>query len=821
MKSSLPADKLPIGFGTIAVAAALILLGVALSPTAVEFWIIPDMNLAPGKNRSALQALRACLIGLGVFWLWRGPRWKNPWLAAAICLLLVPVIVAGAYGTYQRSRPAPWKAPGLSTAERLVIIADNTLMHTGQLGIKNYRRLLQLPLLSHSTSLRFRHAVALLQEGDTNGALHQLKWIQARLAQNPDPELDEAVQRFLAIANLRKGEQENCIARHTNETCIVPIRLAGQHLKPAGSQRAIEILEEILAGTPDDAGARWLLNIAYMTIGGYPQDVPEAWRIPESAFASEAELAGFVDIAPRTGVDVTSIAGGIVIEDFDQDGYLDLIASTSHDRGQVQYFHNDGNGAFSNRTVAAGLIGQVGGLNMSHADYDNDGFPDVLILRGGWRGFVPGNGDRPNTLLRNRGDGTFEDVTEAAGLLTFHPSQTAAWADYDNDGSIDVFIGNESGYRDAHRSQLYHNNGDGTFSEVGVELGLEVTAFVKGATWGDYDNDGDPDLYVSVYGGDNLLFRNDGDNGQHTFENVAPDAGVEAPRFSFPTWFWDFNNDGWQDIFVAGFAGRLGTSATQTEDRASRTTALRDIVRLYLNEPIEFSETPRLYRNNKDGTFTEVSTETHLNRAIFVMGANFGDIDNDGFPDVYLGTGEPSYEALLPNLMFRSDRGVRFQNVTTVAGVGHIQKGHGIAFADIDNDGDQDVYAQVGGWYGGDSFPNALFQNPGNTNHWLTVRLRGVKSNRNGIGVRIRITVRTADGERDIYATAGTGGSFGSSSVQQEIGLGQAESIKGMTVTWPTSNTVQEFTGIERDRIVLVREDSPTVTYLPQNKVDM
>ena len=168
--------------------------------------------------------------------------------------------------------------------------------------------------------------------------------------------------------------------------------------------------------------------------------------------------------------------------------------SSSGPLDQLRFFHNNGDGTFSDRTRQAGLIGELGGLNIIETDYNNDGHPDVLVLRGGWWGKF---GEYPMSLLRNNGNGTFDDVTEDAGLLSAHPTQTAAWADFDNDGWLDLFVGHESTPNDPHPSQLFHNNHDGTFTEVGAANGLADLGFVKGVAWGDFNNDGRPDLYVS------------------------------------------------------------------------------------------------------------------------------------------------------------------------------------------------------------------------------------------------------------------------------------------------------------------------------------
>ncbi|PYV18322.1 MAG: hypothetical protein DMG07_04180, partial [Acidobacteria bacterium] len=402
-----------------------------------------------------------------------------------------------------------------------------------------------------------------------------------------------------------------------------------------------------------------------------------------------------------------------------------------------RYFHNNGDGSFSDRTREAGLIGITGGLNIVHADYDNDGYPDVLVLRGAWLGEL---GRHPNSLLRNNRDGTFEDVTVRAGLLSFHPTQVAAWGDYDNDGWIDLFIGNESVTLPGiwnmirirpeelpevlprpkrHRCELFHNNGDGTFTNLAKEAGLDLVGFVKGAAWGDYDNDGRLDLYVSFVNERNRLFRNKGPAG---FEDVTAKAAAAGPVFSFPTWFWDYDNDGWLDIYVA--------DVTADQLRSPR-KSVASVAADYLGVPRE-APIQSLLHNNGDGTFRDVTREVGLDKVMYAMGANFGDLDNDGWPDMYVGTGNPDFRTLVPNRMFRNEGGRFFQDVTTSGGFGHLQKGHGVAFGDIDNDGDQDIYVVMGGGFPGDVARNALFLNPGHGNHWITLVLEGVKSNRAG-----------------------------------------------------------------------------------------
>src|SRR5208337_1004894 len=249
-------------------------------------------------------------------------------------------------------------------------------------------------------------------------------------------------------------------------------------------------------------------------------------------------------------------------------------------------------------------------------------------------------------------------------------------------GWLDLFVGHESKPGDVHAAQLFHNNRDGTFTEVKApgaaadKLGVNL-GFVKGVTWGDYNNDGRPDLYVSTMFGSSFLFRNDGpsdprhpETGEWKFTDVTEQAGLGGKRYTFPTWFFDYNNDGWLDIFAGGYS----------------TTSMEDVGSSALGKP-HHASVSHLFRNNHDGTFTDVPHAAGLDRAIAVMGANFGDLDNDGWLDVYTGLGDPSFEALLPKRMFRNDHGKYFQDVTESGGFGNLQKGHGIAFADLENNG--------------------------------------------------------------------------------------------------------------------------------------
>jgi hypothetical protein len=603
----------------------------------------------------------------------------------------------------------------------------------------------------------------------------------------------------LGVAHLRHGESQNCTAQHSAQSCILPIRGAGVHVDQQGSRQAIRYFEEVMARVPQSSPlflkTAWLANLAHMTLGGYPDAVPERYRIPPAVFASEQPFPTFANVAPELGAATWSLSGGAVLDDFDGDGDLDLLTTTFDTRGEPRYLRNDG-GTFVDRTAASGLSGLYGGLNLVQSDFDNDGDLDVFVLRGAW---LYAAGRHPGSLWRNDGAGRFTDVTFAAGLGGHRgPTQTAAWGDYDGDGDVDLFIGNEHGPNPDYAadpgahfdapSELYRNHGDGTFSEVARAASIELREYVKGVVFGDYDNDGDPDLYASVLGGPNHLYRNDGDG---AFTEVTREAGVGAPVSSFPVWFWDFDNDGNLDLYVSTYAG------------AEDTVALVAASYFGLEVPYEL---PRLYRGDGKGRFEDVAEATGLRRFLAAMGSNFGDLDNDGWLDFYLGTGYPNYEGLMPNVLYRGIEGRQFAEVTLAAGVGHLQKGHAVAIGDVDGDADQDLFVQMGGAYPGDRFADALFENPGNDHHWLGVELVGSRSNRAGVGARIRVDVIEHGRPRSIHRTIGSGGSFGCNPLRQTIGLGSAERVERLEIWWPTSGVRQAWRGIRSDTVLRIVE---------------
>ncbi len=686
-----------------------------------------------------------------------------------------------------------------------IVLKQGANAYVGTLQRESLTRALNT--LSHKTielfiNLRLALSRDYLRFGDTakankllEEALEKLETQDSLYGANKKAELLEA----LAITNLKRGELDNCLTPSGSLVCSLPLDKSIFQKNQHGSIAAIDYLSQWLSIEPDNMKAIWLLNIAHMTLGTYPDKVPADYIIPIQKIESDHSFPKFEEISHAAGLYRVGLAGGSIIEDFDNDGFLDIVVSSWDPCESISYFHNDGNGVFTDYTMQAGLGGQLGGLNITQTDYNNDGWADIFIMRGGW---MQQDGQMRMSLIRNNKNGTFTDITHEAGLaFPAYPSQSASWGDYDNDGDLDLFSCNESARGLAedgisniqYPSQLFRNNNDGTFTDVAKPSGVTNLRYCKSAIWGDYNGDNAPDLYLSNFGAENRLYRNNNDG---TFTDVALELSVTGPINSFATWFWDYNNDGYLDIFVAGYGTNVG-----------------DVAADYLDVPHKGTK-PRLYRNDGLGNFTDVTKKTGLDRIHLAMGANFGDLDNDGFDDFYLGTGAPLFDAVTPNVMYKNHHGAKFIDVTFNGGFGHLQKGHGVAFGDLDRDGDQDIFLQIGGFFPGDGFSNALYENPGHGNNWITIKLIGTKSNTAAIGAKIELLIENQTSSQSIYATVNSGGSFGSSSLQQEIGLGNADRIKYIEIYWPSSEITQIFPDVPINSHIEIHEGNPNFELL-------
>jgi len=633
--------------------------------------------------------------------------------------------------------------------------------------------------LVDEVQLSIRGSFELINSGQNEAALSVLNTIYEKVSRLQFPEKNQILFNIIglrAITYFRIAELEKCRENHNSYSCILPLAPEGMHRLRTGSENAIRDIETILE-LKQDPNFIYLLNLAYMTLGGYPDEVPEAYRVPLVMDESKTGIKPFVNIGSQLGVDDYKLSGGVIIEDFDNDGDIDILSSSWNLRDNLAYYENQGNGSYAEKHTEAGLKGITGGLNMIQGDYDNDGYIDMLVLRGAW---LP-TGKNPNSLLKNNGDGSFTDVTIESGIFSLFPTQTAAWADFNNDGFLDLYIGNETyeGYS-ANACELFLNSGKGTFTNIASTVNADVVGYIKGVACSDYDNDGDQDIFLSNLSNKNILLENISATNDFGFEfkDVSDQAGIEYPLESFPTWFFDFDNDGLEDLFVASYP----------------ISYYNNLASEYLNELLgkeAKSESPRLYKNLGNGTFSDITSKVELDKVCFTMGSNFGDFDNDGFLDMYLGTGEPDMKAVIPNRAFLNNNGKAFREITSQAGLGHLQKGHAVSFIDLDNDGDQDIYAVMGGAFEGDVFYNALFENPGNDNGFIKLSFQGVKSNRFGLGAKV--TIKLSNGKK-IYRTMSSGSSFGSNmQTRMEIGIPQGISIEALAIDWP-SGAQQNFT---------------------------
>ncbi len=624
--------------------------------------------------------------------------------------------------------------------------------------------------------LRGSLAVAELRAGNFSEARQQFGAVLEIAARLPIATRSGNValaEYFSGVTWLREVLARECVDRRNDSACILVRGDGAATGEQAALREALAHLQRAQAAAGDGSrigiASRWL---AGLTVAMGDLEGAEAWRWPTSAMPVGSGLTGFANVASAVGLDVFDYAGGMVVDDLDGDGLLDVFSSTTDIAGQVRLFRNRGDGSFEDRTVAAGLTGITGGLNAVQADYDNDGDLDLLVLRGAWRGET---GRWPNSLLRNDGDMRFRDVTFDVGLGGVHyPTQVGVWADYDNDGDLDLYVANEATGDLRYPAQLFRND-SGRFVDVAAQAGVTNDRWGKSAAWGDFDDDGWVDLYVSNLHGANRLYRN---RRNGTFEDLAPRLGVAGPSSSFAAWFWDANEDGQLDLLVQSYqmpaAGGVGDIWHAVADRLGGE---------------HDAELAKLYLGDDTGGFREVAEAWGIAHSTLPMAANYGDLDNDGWLDFYLGTGYPGFEGLVPNVMYRNDGGQRFADATADGGFGHLAKGHGIAFADIDNDGDQDVLQQLGGFLPGDEYHNALFENPGAPGNWLALELRGAGSNRFAVGARVRVWLRDSRGARSLRRVVGTGGSFGGNPHRLHIGLGGARRAESLEIRWPGGET--------------------------------
>ena len=571
---------------------------------------------------------------------------------------------------------------------------------------------------------------------------------------------------FKALVLFRIDERKCCYDDFRSNSCIFPV-IEKDYLFPTGNiKKANEIWGKLLREQPWDYRTKWMFNMSSHLIGNEPERKLRSvfpQKIANDTTPGDIETS---NVSSKMNLNCEGLAGGVIVEDFDQNGLQDVFRTSWYFDHDCQLFLQTEPGRFSEQTGQFGLQGEVGGLNCVSTDYNNDGYVDILILRGGW---LEGLGLLPNSLLKNVNGKRFENVSFETGLTSAYPSHSAVWADFNNDGWLDLVIGNES-RNDEFPSEFYLNQGGIVFNEHSGASGLNVNAYVKGLSATDYDNDGDVDLFFSIFGGDNQLIKNLlAETGELKFTDVSQVANVTGPRDSFSCMFFDYNNDGHEDLFVGGY----GSSSVSEACRA------------YLGLTPK-TGTSVLYRNLGDGTFQDVTGGMGLNNILNVMGLNHGDLNADGHEDIYIGTGSPSFSNLIPNRLFINEGGTNFVEKTYESRTGSLQKGHGISFADLDNDGDLEIYAALGGWYTGDNFKDFIFS----TNKdfkGLNLKLQGSASNALGIGAKVEAVFD----DRTVYRQLFNSSSFGNNPLSVYLGQSHSSRLRSVSVYWPNGGITQ------------------------------
>jgi len=503
---------------------------------------------------------------------------------------------------------------------------------------------------------------------------------------------------------------------------------------------------------------------------------------------------------------IETMTGGVAVFDYNNDGLLDIFftngaAIPSLEKTGPSYwnrlYRNNGDGTFTDVTESAGLKGIGYSMGVAAGDYDNDGFVDLYVT-----------GVNHNQLFHNNGDGTFTDVTEKAGVSGVVPklgkawSVAAGWFDYNNDGLLDLFVVNYLNYdvktaslcRDRNLpvycspvdfqgtpNILYRNNGDGTFTDVSETS--HISRYVgkgMGVAFGDYDGDGFTDIFVSNDTFPNYLLHNNGDG---TFTDVALQAGVQSSESGknvagMGADFREIDNDCRPDIFQ---------------------TAM-------------FGDSFQLYHNTGQGQFEDISSSSGITRITSRLtgwGVGIFDFDNDGFKDLFTANADILDNALelahrpfpLPNALLRNKGNLTFEDVSASAGAGFTAPAahRGAAFGDLNNDGKIDIVVNVL-----NGPPQILINRTRNTNHWILLNLVGTKSNRDGIGTKVRIV--TAHGSQCNHATTAVGYSS-SSDKRVHFGLGSDAVVDKIELTWP-SGIRQTLTGVKADQVLTITESA-------------
>ncbi|MBA3960689.1 MAG: CRTAC1 family protein [Chthoniobacterales bacterium] len=480
-------------------------------------------------------------------------------------------------------------------------------------------------------------------------------------------------------------------------------------------------------------------------------------------------LPVFTDVTASAGLNLLGYPFGDPIwGDFDNDGDLDLFVDNHYNKAPY-FYRNNGDGTFTDIFLSTTVRFSGDRHGSAWIDLAHTGLLDLHITIGANKGGALGM--KEDEFLLNNGDGTFSEDGEAAGITnTYGRGRSIAWADYDNDGYPDLLLGNLQ-----TQMVFYKNNGDGTFTDVSAGAGLTGYQYVEVA-WADYNNDGYPDVFCTdalfpFQPSLDKLLKNNGDG---TFTDVTAQAGIQALTFGRSIAWGDYNNDGYLDLFIS---------------RGS-TTGLKQT----------------LYKNNGDGTFTDVSDAAKLGVISNNRAAAWGDFDNDGYLDLYVVTSGNDTDGKGPSYLYHNNRNGTFTDVAATVGAQAValSRGRGAAWADYDSNGFLDLFVTNG--EDGTAYsqgPQILYHNGGNVNNWLEVKLVGTTSNRQGLGARVTITIGRAIQYREMNGSMGHFLSQGSTPLH--FGTGKATIINTVVVKWP-SGVVQTLTKVAADQQLTVVE---------------
>ncbi len=604
----------------------------------------------------------------------------------------------------------------------------------------------------------------------------QAERFREHLEKHPD---DAPTRVKLGKTYLKMGVYEQAVRELERAAEDPSFRGEAMHESTVANYRAGRYLQAVhngvssLGSDPSNPSTQWWLWLAAQKLGGYPPEVPESQRMEVRAGRHKPRVE-FEDVAARMGLNKTSAGRGTAIFDMNGDGYLDVIISSAH--GGVNVYRNNADGTFTDVTVGSGLDDCVNSFALAVGDYNNDGLDDLYVTR---LGFYDGE----SLLYRNNGDGTFTDVTAEAGVGCWGPTFTANWVDYDCDGHLDLFVANNLGglFDRKAPNRLFHNNGDGTFTEVSEKAGLKTISPTIGNAWGDYNNDGYPDLFLSTGVGRAQLFRNNGDG---TFTDVSAEAGVDEPCFGSVAFWVDYDNDGWLDLVQYVWSPE------------------EDVIETMRNgEGPKGGYPMRIYHNNRDGTFTMKNRELGLTGCYGMMSGNAGDYNNDGRIDFFVGNGDPHMDRTEPPTLIEDDGTGHYNNVTFAAGLPFTGKGHGSNIADLAGDGRMCLIVASGGAYPADLLTTSVFRAKMLPGNYLNVRLVGTKSNRNAVGARLKLDA----GGWSRHSLVSGGSGFGCLPYEQHFGLAELTKVDSLEIRWP-SGLKQRFENLPLNDTIRIIE---------------